>query len=148
NAEDLVLTDEIGDARGDDEGLEPGDAAAADAGEQLLGENADDRRGELRANLVLLVAGEDVDDAVDRAGGATGVERAEHDVARFGGGDGGLDRFQVAHFADEDHVRVLPERAADRLREGGDVDADFALVDRRLLVVVVELDGVFDRDDV
>ena len=29
----------------------------------------------------------------------------------------------------------------------GDVDADFALIDRRFLVVVVELDRVFDGDD-
>ena len=94
------------------------------------------------------LVGKDVDDAVDRAGGARGVQRAEHDVARFGRGDGRLDRFQVAHFADQDHVGVLPQGAANRLGEAGDVDADFALVDRRLLVVVIELDRVFDRDDV
>ncbi len=46
-----------------------------------------------------------------------GVQRAEHDVARFGRGDGRFDRFQVAHFADQDHVRVLPQRAANRLGE-------------------------------
>ena len=56
--------------------------------------------------------GKHVDDAVDRAGRARRVQRAEHDVARFGRGDGRFDRFQVAHFADEDHVRVLPQRAA------------------------------------
>ena len=92
--------------------------------------------------------GKHVDDAVDRAGGAGGVQRAEHDVARFGRGDGRFDRFQVAHFADEDHVRVLPQRAANRFGERRHVDADLALVDRRLLVVVIELDRVFDRDDV
>ena len=80
--------------------------------------------------------------------GAGGVQRAEHHVARFGGGDGRFDRFQVAHFADEDHVGVLPQRAANGLGEARHVDADLALVDRRLLVVVVELDRVFDRDDV
>ena len=31
------------------------------------------------------LVGKDVDDAVDRALGAGGVQRAEHDVARFGG---------------------------------------------------------------
>ena len=61
--------------------------------------------------------GKDVDDAVDRALGAGGVQRAEHDVARFGRGDGRLDRLQVAHFADEDHVGVLPQGAANRFGE-------------------------------
>ena len=79
---------------------------------------------------------------------AVGVQRAEHHVARFGGGDGRFDRFQVAHFADQDHVRVLPQGAADRLGEARHIDADLALVDRRFLVVVIELDRVFDRDDV
>ena len=59
-----------------------------------------------------------------------------------------LDRLQVAHFADQDHVRVLPQGAADRLGETGHVHADFPLVDRRLLVRVIELDRVLDRDDV
>ena len=50
---------------------------------------------------------------------AVGVQRAEHDVARFGRGDGRFDRFQVAHFADQDHVRVLPQGAANRFGEVG-----------------------------
>ncbi len=49
--------------------------------------------------------------------GAGGVQRAEHDVPRFGRGDGRFDRFQVAQFADQDHVGVLPQRAANRLGE-------------------------------
>ena len=61
---------------------------------------------------------------------------------------GRLDRGQVAHFADQDDVGVHPQGAADRLGEVGDVDADLALIDQRLLVLVVVLDRVFDRDDV
>ena len=57
--------------------------AAADLRQQRLREDADDRRRQLRADLLLLVGGEDVDDAVDRALGAGGVQRAEDDVARF-----------------------------------------------------------------
>ena len=91
---------------------------------------------------------EDVDDAVDRALGRVGVQRAEDDVAGFGRRDGRLDRLQVAHFADQDDVGVHPQGAADGLGEVGHVDADLALVDRRLLVLVVVLDRVFDRDDV
>ena len=76
------------------------------------------------------------------------VQRAEDDVARFRGGDGRFDRFQIAHFAHEDDVRVLPQGAANRLGEGRHVDADLALVHRTLLVRMVELDRVFDGDDV
>ncbi len=48
--------------------------------------------------------------------------------------DGGLDRFQIAHFADQDHVGVLPQGAAQGLGKARHVDADLALVDGRLLV--------------
>ena len=111
----------------------------------------DDRlqaHGELRAHLFLLVGGEGVHDTVDRLGRAGGVERTEHEVARFGGGDGRADRLEVAHFAHEDHVGVLTEGAADGLGEARHVRADFALGDERLARGVVEFDRVLDRDDV
>ena len=76
------------------------------------------------------------------------MERAEHHVAGFGGFDGGVDRFQVAHFAHEDHVRVHPQRPADAFLEVVDVHADLTLVDSTLLVFVKVLDGVFEGDDV
>ena len=93
------------------------DPAAADLGHQRLRKDADDRRRQLRADLILLVGGEDVDDAVDRALGTGRVQRAKHHVPRFGRGDRRFDRLQVAHLADQDHVGVLTQRAADRLGE-------------------------------
>ena len=78
-------------------------------GSSACDKHADDRRRKLRADLVLLTGGKNVDDAVDRALGAGGVQRAEDDVPRFGRRDGGLDRFQIAHFAHQDHVGVLPQ---------------------------------------
>ena len=76
------------------------------------------------------------------------MQRAEDDVAGFGRLDGGVDRLQVAHFADEDDVGVHTQGPADAFGEVGHVDADLALVDRALLVLVVILDRVFQRDDV
>ena len=76
------------------------------------------------------------------------MERAEHEVARFGGGDGRADRLEVAHFAHEDHVGVLAERTADGLGEARHVRADLALRDERLAGGVVEFNRVLDRDDV
>ena len=100
------------------------------------------------AHLILLAGGEHVDDAVHRLGGAGGVQRAENEVARGGGGQGEFDGFEVAHFPDEDDVRVLAQRAAQGGGEGFRVDAHLAVVDQRLLALVDELDGVFHRDDV
>lgn len=76
------------------------------------------------------------------------MQRAKYQVAGFGGADGRLDRFQVAHFTDENHVRIHTQRAAQGFGEARHVDADFALREHRLLVRVVILDRVFDRDDV
>ena len=117
-------------------------------GKQRLRQDADDGGRKLHANLFLLIGRKHVDNAVHRALGAGGVQRAEHDVPGFGRGDGGFDRGQVAHFADQNHVGVLPQGAADGFGEARHVDAHFALIDRRFLVVVIKLDRVFNRDDV
>ena len=69
-------------------------------------------------------------------------------MARLGRGERGADRLEVAHLADEDHVRVLAERGAEGLAEAGRVDADLALVDDAALVAVHELDRILDREDV
>ena len=66
-------------------------------------------------------------------------------MAGLGGEQAGLDRLEVAHFTDQDDVRVLTQRAAQRLREGARVDRDLALVDDRLVVAVQELDRILDR---
>ena len=76
------------------------------------------------------------------------MQRREDEVAGLGRGERGRDRLEVAHLAEEDHVGVLAQRAAQRLREAGRVAADLALVDDAALVVVEELDRVLDRDDV
>src|SRR5262249_6875698 len=116
--------------------------------EDGLGEHADQGGRQLGTDLLLLLLGEDVDDAVDRARGPGGVQGGEDDVAGLGRLDGGVDRLQVAHFADEHDVGVHAQAAAQGLGEARDVDAHLALVDGRLLVLVVVLDRVFDRDDV
>ena len=70
---------------------------------------------ELHADLLLLRGGEGVDDPIHGARGAGRVQRRENKVARLRGGDRRLHRLQVAHFADENHVRVLPQRAPQAL---------------------------------
>ena len=116
--------------------------------EQRLRDDPLERGGELHPDLSLLGGREDVDDAVDRARRALRVQGREHEVTGLGRGQRGRDRLEVAHLADEDHVGVLAERAAQRLGESLRVGADLALVHDRGLVLVEELDRVLDRDDV
>ena len=146
---DLPLADEVPCRVVGEQDLERGNAAVAVARrEQRLRDDALERAGDLHAHLLLLRGREDVDDAVDRARGALRVQRAEHEVAGLGRREGGRDRLEVAHLADEDHVGVLAQRRAQALGEVRRVEADLALVDDALLVPVHELDGVLDREDV
>ena len=123
-------------------------AGAVGALDQRLGDDALQRGRELRADLLLLVRREDVDDPVDGLRGRLRVQRGEHEVAGLGRGQRGRHRLQVAQLADQDDVRVLPQHPLERLGEAGRVDADLALVDHAAAVVVQELDRVLDGDDV
>ena len=61
--------------------------------------------------------------------------------------DGGFHRLQVAHFAHEDHIRVLPQRPPQTFGKSGDIRADLALVHHpaRVLVEVCNLNNPEDR---
>ncbi len=91
---------------------------------------------------------EELDDTADRLGGVGRVERRKDEVSGLGRLDRRLRRLGVAHLADQDHVRVLAQRAPERLAERGGVESDLALVDDALTVVMQELDRILDRDDV
>ena len=69
-------------------------------------------------------------------------------MAGLGGLKRSLRRLGVAKLADQDHVGVLAERAAECLAERLGVETHFALVDDALIVRVKDLDRVLDRDDV
>ncbi len=146
---DLPLPDQVPDGVVREEDLEACDAAGpVRGGQQRLGDDALERVRELHAHLLLLGRREDVDDAVDRRRGALRVQRREDQVARLGGGQRGADGLEVAHLAEEDHVRVLAQRRAQRLGEGRSVLADLALGDDAALVPVHELDRVLDGENV
>ena len=88
------------------------------------------------------------DDARDGLGGIERVQGGEHEVSGLGRRQRRLDGLQIAHFADQDHVRVLAQRRLERLRERERVDADLALIDDAALVADQELDRVLDGHDV
>ncbi len=133
----------------DFEYLDRGDAPApVGARDEPLRDDVAERLREPRADDLLLVLRVEADDAVDGLRRVDGVEGREDEVARLGRFERDLGRLVVAHLADEDDLRRLPERRAQRRGEVLGVRADLALVDGRVLVRVEELDGVFDGDDV
>ncbi|QYU70180.1 TonB-dependent receptor [Leptolyngbya sp. 15MV] len=149
DSEGLALADQVRDGGGDHQELVAGDhTRLVDPGAEHLREHAEQRGRELDPDLVLLGDREGIDDAVDGLGGPGGVEGSEDKVAGLGGADGGLDRLEVTHLAHEDHVWVLSEHSSQRLGEAWHIDVHLALVDDRLLVLVVILDRVFHRHDV
>ena len=144
----LALADQVPDrvVRGDH--LERGHETAADARDQTLADDARERCRELDADLLLPLAGEHVDDAVEGGHGVVGVQRGEHEVSGLGDGQRELDRLGVSHLTDEDDVGVFTQRGAKCPLERVGVEPDLALVDRGPLVAVHVLDRVFDREDV
>ena len=80
--------------------------------------------------------------------GVDGVQRREHEVPGFRRRQRDLDGLAVAHLADEDHLRRLPQRRRERRGERRRVAVQLALVDGRLLVLVQELDRILDGEDV
>ena len=60
----------------------------------------------------MFLVGKHLDDAVDGLGGIRRMQGSEHQVAGCGGFHRQTNRLEVPHFADEDDVRVLAQRAA------------------------------------
>ena len=119
-----------------------------DARNQALRDDRLEHRGQLQADLLLLVRRIDGDDAVNRFRRVERVKRREDEVAGFGREQRRLDGLEVAHFADEDDVGILTQRAAERMRKRARVDRHLALIDDRAVVAVQELDRIFDRHHV
>ena len=85
-----------------------------------------------------------VEQTGNAAGRVIGMQGRQHQMAGQGRLDGDAAGFQVAHFADHDHVRIL---ADDRAQGMGEVEPDLRfgldLVDAFDLV----FDRIFNRDD-
>src|SRR5581483_7849009 len=128
-----------------DRGGAPGPVGFRD---QALREDVAEGLRQPRADDALFVLREQADDAVYRFRRVDRVQRRKHQMAGLGRFERDLGRLEVAHFADEDHFRRLPEGGAQGEREGRGVAAQLALVDRGDAVVVEEFDRVLDGDDV
>ena len=130
----FAFADEVRNRAVHHEDFQSGHSARfVDAPEQVLGDDPFEGFGKRGADLVLLMGGENVDDAVDGLGRAGGVQGAKNQVARGGRREGQFDGLQIAHFAHEHDVRVFAQRAAQRRGEGAGVDSHFAMVDQGVL---------------
>ena len=103
---------------------------------------------ELAADLGLETGREDIKNARDGLRGVIGMQRRKNQVSGFGSGQRGRHGFAVAHLANQNHVRILPQDGANSLGKAGGIHAQFDLLDQRFLVRVLKLDWIFNRDDV
>src|SRR5216683_689340 len=143
------VDDAVSDVAGGDHDFACGYAALViRAAHQPLRDDRLQRGGKLQTDLLLLRRREDRDNTLNRFRGVEGVQRGKHQVAGFRGQQRRGNGFEVAHFADQDHVRVLTQGGAQSGGKIRSVHFDFALIDETFFVAVQELDGVFDGDQV
>src|SRR5678816_2369912 len=84
---------------------------------QSLSNDGFDGLSKLGANLCLLVGREDVDDAVDRLGCARSMQSTKNNVTGFRSRERKLNGLKVAHFADQNDIRVFTQRCTQRIRK-------------------------------
>ena len=145
----LALADQIADRRGDGHDLGGQNAAtAAVMGQELLADNGLQAHGKLHPDLGLLLCGENIHDAVNGVRSGVGMQGGEDQMARLGRDQRRLDGGQGAHFANQDHIRVLPEDGLQAVGVGAGILTHLTLVDDALVGGIDVLDGIFQRDDV
>ena len=108
--------------------------------QQDLRDNAFKYKRELCPHLALLMTRKHINHAIDRLSRAVGMQRREYKVTGFRNCQGRLNRFQVAHFANQNHIGVFTQRVLQCRRKTFRVGANFALVDDAVAVPVDELD--------
>src|ERR1700690_367148 len=141
---DFTVADQVADRRRADHDFVRRNASAANLLHERLRYDGSQTLGEHGAHHLLFGRGKHIDDAVDRLGRGTRMQRAEHQVAGLRGGEREADRFQVAHFTDEYDVGVFAQRRAQRLAEPERVAMDLALIDETAFALVHELDRILD----
>ncbi len=144
----LAHLDVFARAHGRLQHLDDRHAAAALFRDQPLRDEVAERGRQPAAHGLLIRHLEGADDALDRLRSVDGVQRGEHEVAGLGGGQRDFDRLAIAHLTHQDHLGRLAQRGSERQRERRRVGVQLALVDGPLLVVVQELDRIFDGQDV
>jgi len=81
-------------------------------------------------------------DTVDGLGRGTGVQRSEHQMTGLGGGQRETDGFEVAQFANQDHVRIFAQRRAQGVVEAERVAPTSRWLIRQFLLVCTNSIGL------
>ena len=110
-----LLADQVGDTRVRDHDLDRGDRPPPMRGSRRWLTTPRRTPARIERICCCLPGGEELDHPADRLGGVDRVHRREDEVARLGRLERGLRGLRVAQLADQDHVRILAERAAERL---------------------------------
>ena len=97
---------------------------------------------------MLLKRREHIDDALDRAGSVVSVQCGKDEMPRLGGSENSRHRLQVSHLSDENHVRILTQRMAQRGCKGERVRTYLTLIHYRVAMRMHELDWILHRHDV
>ena len=145
----LAFHDEVGDQRRVDHHLHRRHTALGVLHwDQALRHHRLEIKRQVHQQLIALVLGEEIDDAIQRLVGVVRVQRRQAQMAGFGELDGVFHGLARADFTDQDHVRRLTQGVLERGFEALGIHADLTLGDEAVLVVVDILDRVLDGDDV
>jgi len=148
NLFNFVFSDEIGDGVIVVENLHHGHAAlAVFARNEFLTDNIAQSEGQLVADFLLAAFREKVEDAGDGPDDISGVESGKNQVAGFGSSEGKGDGFSIAHFTDEDDIRVFPHHRAEAVSECVHISADLPLGNHRVFLTEDIFNGVFECDN-
>ena len=90
----------------------------------------------------------DVHKAGDGGHGIVGMQGRQHEMAGFCRGDCRRDCLKVAHFTDQNDVRIFTQSSAQATGKATGIGPDFALVDHTVAMAVQVFDRFFKGDDV
>src|ERR1019366_5507459 len=142
-----IFFDQFFNRGGVDHDFQRGRHAAADGADHALTDDGLHAARQLTANLFAFLGLERIQDAIDGLRGVRGVERGQNQMPRVRRADGCAETDRVAHFANHDDVRVLPQNVLERVMKGEGVQADFALLDHGLIVFENIFDRIFKGDE-
>ncbi len=81
----------------------------------------------------MLFSGEELKDTRKALHGVGGMQSDKHEVARFSRHQTGKQRFLVAHFSDDNNIRILPDSSAKCRWKIDHVQAHFTLADNAFI---------------
>ena len=95
----------------------------------------------------LLVGGKSIDNPVDGLGRARRMQSTKHQMAGFGCRERQRNRLIIAHFAEQNNIRVFAQSALQGRGKTLRIATDFALRNNRINFGMHKFNRVFDGDN-